>query len=508
MSIIINDIITDFGLFYVKINNYYKTEQSSTERWLNIARYMHENNEIVVKIYKWVKQNNDLKKINIDYSIINDQLEKQISAESDNLVKISLIALSLHQILYDLMSQDGNYYFLLNGQEEMQILGDKKITYYISVNMKKEQNIFFHAYILMVALESLFNNKFYLGIDFEYTNKKIQLAQLNFEHNVDPRSMIMIISPSDLEQVMMDNFVNLIICSRCIRKILHGSDSLDIPYMYEHMLQNDSEKIIDATATLIDTRFLCEYYKLTRDEPSEYRCSIYSEDASRSAVYYFSVVSDEQQAKLAELLQNMPPPFDITWSISKMPKNQILYAQYDVLFLKYFYYRMIFMATEDESSDTGKKAVITLYKHVLNEITRFIYLERNLVTLLEAKCKEQVDPINNYFVRKQSGVFKMIDIFNKVSVNLESSDPRVNIDKLSKVNHFKKPIMNILKRITYGFISKKCRVQKDKTTIWTDKLDNKFIFDFLEEMKFFYILKMFKDLSKTLESRISDLCRE
>ena len=101
----------------------------------------------------------------------------------------------------------------------------------------------------------------------------------------------------------------------------------------------------------------------------------------------------------------------------------------------------------------------------------------------------------------------MIDIFNKVSVGLESVDPKVSIDKLAKVNHFKKPVMNILKRLTYGFISRICRVQKDKTNIWIDKLDNTFIFDFLEKMEFYYLLNMFKDLSKILEIRIKDICK-
>ncbi len=44
--------------------------------------------------------------------------------------------------------------------------------------------------------------------------------------------------------------------------------------------------------------------------------------------------------------------------------------------------------------------------------------------------------------------------------------------------------MTLIKRIVYGHISKKCRVQKDKSTVWMDKLDNQFIYDFLEELDF------------------------
>ena len=135
--------------------------------------------------------------------------------------------------------------------------------------------------------------------------------------------------------------------------------------MYTHILQTDPKKIIRFTRTLIDTRFLCEYYKLTRDEVSDSRCSIYDEDPTRSAIYYFKVISEEQQNELTKLLQSMPAPHDIQWNIHKMPESQTLYAQYDVFYLKWFYYKMIHDATEDESNASWGK------KQLLNSIRMF-----------------------------------------------------------------------------------------------------------------------------------------
>ncbi len=421
------------------------------------------------------------------------------------MIKISIIILAMHHMIYDLMSSEGNYYFYLDGQAEMQVLS-KPIIYYINISIKTEQNIYFHAYILLYALESLFNEHFYLGIDFEYTNKKIQLAQLNFEHTHANQSIIMMVNPTELEQVMTDDFIELIICNKFIKKILHGSDSLDIPYMYNHLLQQDPKKIMRFTRTLIDTRFLCEYYKFTRDGDSDGKCSIYGEDPSGSAIYYFKVISEEQQNKLTELLQSMPAPHDIQWNIHKMPKSQILYAQYDVFYLKWFYYKIIHDATEDDPTSLGKKSIIELYKNVLNEITRFVYLERNKITMLMEKCKQDVDPLNNYFIRKSNGILKMIDVFNQINIDLVSTNPKVDINKLIRINHFKLPIITLLKRLVYGFISQKCNVQKDKSSRWTEKLDNDFIFDFLEKMNYTYLLRMFKEISITLESRIKKVC--
>lgn len=504
---LLDNISTDLQLFYDAILKIYQTDISVIDKWTQIATYYHNNNTTVTKTFNQIKIQEGRGLITMDYTIDLVQLNKRIAEEADRLVKVSLIVLALHIIVYDLMSQEGNYYFPLDGSEEMDVLRRKKkpIVYYINLSDKNEKNIYFHAYILQYALESLFNKRFYVGVDFEYTNKKIEMAQLNFEHSMALKGIIMIVSPNELEPIMTENFINLIICNKFIKKILHGSDSLDIPYVYNHLLDKDPKKIISFTKSLIDTRFLCEYYKLNKGDP-DYRCSIYAEDPTGSAIYYFKVIDEEQQKRLTELLQSMPPVFDITWNIHKLEKSKILYAQYDVIYLKYFYYQIIYTATKDVKTDLEKKSLIKLYKNVLNEITRFVYLERNEITLLLAKCKEEVDPVNNYFVRKPNGIMKMIDIYNQALANLESFNPKISIDKLIKVNHFKVPIMTIIKRMVYGHISRKCRVYKDKATAWADRLDNQFILDFFSELKFNYLLNMFTDLNKILETRINTIC--
>lgn len=503
----LDKIITSFQLLYqeiIDIND--NTGLNPIEKWTKIATLMHDKNDIIVKTFMALKHESSRGEISLDYNIDAAQLRQQIESEADYVVKSSLIITSLHLALYTLLSTEGNYYFSLDGQEEMHVL-KKKLIYYINLSAKNEQNIFFHAFILLYGLESLFNRHFYVGIDFEYTRKKIQLAQLNFEHNVALQSIIMMVSPNELEPVMMDNFVKIIICNKYIKKILHGSDSLDILYMYEHMLGNDPNKIIRFTRTLIDTRFLCEYYKLNLNQESDNKCSIYDEDKNRSAVYYFGVINEKKQEDLATILENMGPHQDVEWNIHKMPKSQVLYAQYDVIFLKYFYYRIIHVATLEEKDDLGKKSVIELYKHVLYELTQFVYLERRDITFVTAKCKEEIDPVNNYMIRKPNEILKLIDVFNQVSIGLTTVDPKTDIDKIIKVNYFKGSIITIIKKMIYTIISRKCRVYKDKTTLWTDKLDNKFIFDFLQKMNYHYLYRMFKELEGLLESKIKALCQ-
>ena len=501
----LDNVVMDFQIFYQKILDAYKLKLDSEKKWNKIANIMYEENLQVVSLIRALKKQDSRTEIKINYKMSPKQLQDLITSESDMVVKSSLMIGSLHHMIYDLVSQKGNYYFLLEGRKEMQVL-PKDITYYISVATKNEQNIQFHAFILLYALESMFNRHFYVGVDFEYTNKKIQLAQLNFEHNVDLRSIIMLVSPNELDKVITDNFINLIMCNTSIKKILHGSDSLDLPYVYDHLLAKDNNKIIKFTKGLIDTRFLCEYYKLSRNEVSDSKCSIYDEDPTRSAIYYFGLVSTEQQNKLTELLASMPAPHDIVWNIFKMPKSQIYYAQYDVLYLKYFYYRIMNKASQDEDSDVGKKEILELYQNVLNELAQFIFLDHREIVLLVKKCKEDVDPVNNYFIRKGNSVLKLVEIFADLSANINTVNPKVSLDKIIKVNYFKASVMTIVKRIIYGVVSRKCKIYKSKNILWTDKLDNRFIFEFFHEMGFNYLERFFRNVETVIVDRSAKVC--
>lgn len=509
-----NNIFDEFYIFYQEVTKYYAEKNEKQNNWNKISEITCANRQIINNIYLHLKKQQIRKDIILDYSRNSEYNIKQIKVENNNIVKISLIIVELHHIFYDLLSLKGNYLFALDGPKEMHVL-KKKIKYYVNMSKKNDQNIYFHAFILLYALESLFNHHFYLCIDFEFStksirsgqlNKNIRLAQLNFEHNVALQSIIMIVSPIELDEDVIDDLINLILCNKFIRKILHGSDSLDIPYVYKELLQNDPNKIINFTKNLIDTRFICEYYKLSRDISSDNKCSIYDEDPSRSAVFNFGLISEEQQSNLSKIFDSMGPVADISWNIHKMPESQILYAQYDVLFLKYFYYRVIYVATKDEESELGKMAIITLYKHVINEFVRFTYLERNEVTFLMHKCKEECDPINNYYIKNANGIFKMVDIFNSVIPDLETVNPKTNIDKLMKVNHFRAPIRIIIKRIVYGHISQKCKVRKNKNSYWEESLFNTFIFDFFGKIKYYYLQKIFEELNKILESRVKHIC--
>jgi len=109
-------------------------------------------------------------------------------------------------------------------------------------------------------------------------------------------------------------------------------------------------------------------------------------------------------------------------------------------------------------------------------------------------------------VRKPNGIYKLVDIFKKVSVGLKTTEPRTDIDNIIKVNSFKKLIMLLIKKIVYTIISNKCRIYKDKSTMWMNKLSNQYLFDFMQKMNYPHLKRMFMDLEKTLEIRVKEFC--
>ena len=184
-----------------------------------------------------------------------------------------------------------------------------------------------------------------------------------------------------------------------------------------------------------------------------------------------------------------------------------IYTQYDVIFLKYFYYKIIHNALEDVKTDNEKKMIFDLYQHVLPELTRLSYMESNKVTNLKQEFKNDVDVVNNYFI-KGKNLIKMIDIYKNSYPNIYIPDPGINLDKILNINNFKKIILLIIQRMVYGHISKNCIVFKNREERWKTKLDNDIVIGFFEELKFNYLAKLFMQIDKILELRVIDICQK
>lgn len=486
------NILQQFYDLQIKISEMH----TSSGKWEDISTIISSKNELFKKIFDYVRFNPEKKLIKLNYDYNLSQLNDLISNNTSDIFKVYYIIIYFHYIAYHYSVIPENYYNILDGNQEMVIL-NRDSKYYINLSLKNQKNVQFHAFLLIFCIESLFNHHLYVGVDFEQTNHKIIFHQLNFEHSHSNAGIIWMVSPLGLDEYILDDLVHFMFCNRYIYKILHGSDAQDIPYIYKELLKGDKKKIIKFMRRYIDTRWLCEYYKLSRSEVSDSKCSIYNYEPEKTSILYFDVISSEKQKELADLLESLPPPQDREWNFRAINKSQLSYAIYDVLFLKYLYYGILNKAMLDFNDNMEKKIIVNFYKKCLQQFVRLCTLHSQEIITIINKCKEEVDPINNYMI-KTPVPMKLIDIFNKQKDNLVIETKKIDLDKIYKVSYLKKPLQIIIKKLIYTLLSKKYTIYKDKVTLWNGKLDNQYFFDYLDSIELKDLRLMFQDIETLL----------
>ena len=104
-----------------------------------------------------------------------------------------------------------------------------------------------------------------IGIDFEFNrsldkkSREIALFQINLE-TLNNKGQIYLFYPPDLNKEQI-NVLKKLLTSNKIKTIIHGGESLDIPYIFNNLLTTDKEQQ-DFCVNLYDTKFLCEYYNI------------------------------------------------------------------------------------------------------------------------------------------------------------------------------------------------------------------------------------------------------
>lgn len=267
--------------------------------------------------------------------------------------------------------------------------------------------------------------------------------------------------------------------NQSIYKILHGSDSLDLPYVYSNLLNDDKKKIIKFTKKVIDTRFLCEYFKIS--QIADKKCSIYE------AMLYFETISDVQYKKLNDIHESMGPIQDISWDISNMSSYHLRYALYDVLFLKHFLFN-IYRRIRHEIPDK-----VLTFNYIIS-IMRFIFIERRNYTNFLETAKNEINPLNNYHIKLGEKNMTLISIFNELVQNfvIEQDDKFIDITFILAVNYFKNSVSIILRKIVYSVILKEFEVFKNRNEVTDESLDLDTMYQELTTYKFGTVARLFK----------------
>jgi len=251
----------------------------------------------------------------------------------------------------------------------------------------------------------------YLGLDFEFNPKNqsekiATLAQLYLEGYPSKKEEIgLIINPTD--KIVEQEFRNVLL-SENIKVILHGGESLDIPYIFYHLLQN-KKQIIQFTKNLIDTKYLCEY-DLIMNPIEGNRCKIYY------LLLQKKVITKKKFDDLIKNEEDMGKIYKIIIDIKKLSKNLMKYAIYDVIFLPQLVRNLKF-----------NNNVNTLVQ--LN-----LLWKNNLIPLINSQ-KETIDKILNSY---NSNNVRMKEIFDLIIYQIDET-------KYKEINYTRKFIEQIQK---------------------------------------------------------------
>ncbi len=256
-----------------------------------------------------------------------------------------------------------------------------------------------------------------IGIDFEFNRKDnmrvIALCQINFE--IDNISKIFLFYPPDINIKLLDKLLS----TNDIIKILHGGESLDIPYLFTEVVSNKEL----FCKNLFDTKYLCEYYNI-KNNITDGKCKIYD------LMKQMKVITNKQYNDMNKNDKMMGNIWEINIDVKNMNNMLIRYCVYDVLFLPQLYKSFIV-----NNPDTNY--------NIIQQISCYNYIYR-----FNGKLDEMFMEVSKYnHYRYNEMTFS--EIYDIILIWLLSYDYIYN---LYYINYFKKFIEIIIKNIIYNKI--------------------------------------------------------
>ncbi len=283
--------------------------------------------------------------------------------------------------------------------------------------------------------------KHYLGIDFEFNkvgkgDRDVALMQINLESDNTNEGYIIVLYPPELPKADLEILIELV-TEPVIIKILHGAESLDIPYMFNQLLKTKNQ--IDGFCTnFYDTKFLCDYSHIS--EKRQGRCSIY---------YLLTENHVITQKKFDELenIENITGPiYLIHIDIHTMSHDVFRYSLYDVLYLPELIKKYIVKGIVYDKIIPQITCAINKYKR--NIETDFIGLEKI------------INSLNIHYINQTNKTVLLHEIWECYYYHV--SDKNGFFQDLKEIPNFKHFFEIITKMITYFHITRLFRVHKTK----------------------------------------------
>lgn len=416
------------------------------------------NHKIYDKKYIQPTINNDIFKYNLDNNDSTPFINNFIKYFYDSVLSL------LSESSYEVLDSENEY-----------IRKDVRTKYIINMATNKNMiKLFCLTILFYYVLSHTSIKKYYVTIDYEFTQRQIRLIQLNFEtesiKNEYSQSFVWVCNPSELSKSIIKLLVTKLMTKKKIIKITQGAESLDIPYVYTHLFNENKKYILKFSKSVVDLRFYCEYFKATK-KTNEKKCSIYD------LLKYFGTISDDKYNELEDINYKLGPSQDRVWDIHKLSSFHSKYAYYDVIFLKQCLKDII------RKVKLETPLLINSYKYI-SQITGFTYVEKWNVSTIINNAKLEVDIMNNYIIKYKNNNLTLYGIYNSFLENLIIPKINMDINSILAVNYFKSGLVILFKKIIYSILLDNYKIFKKKNEYYNEKLNIKSMIEKIKSIGF------------------------
>jgi hypothetical protein len=309
-----------------------------------------------------------------------------------------------------------------------------------TVEKQIQMEIIFEKFIQNQHLHS--DEKHFIGIDYEFNKvrkdtRDVALMQISLENDSDS-AWIFVLYPPELIKQVHAKLIQLITL-KPIYKILHGAESLDIPYMFSQLLI-DRELIKNFCINFYDTRFLCDYYHINNNLSG--RCSIYW------LLLEHKIITGSKINELEAIEKKMGPIYLINIQIHKLNHWVLKYSMYDVLFLPELMRKFLKMGWAYTNLIPEFTSIINQYKRApfLKHTDYTDYTDQAMQINPLAHLEHIVNQMNLYYILSNKLVFN-----NLWEMYFYTLGPNYLLE-LHQISYFKKITEVISKWVLYQIL--------------------------------------------------------
>lgn len=373
-----------------------------------------------------------------------------------------------------------NWDLTLKGSNEFYPNLNKKTYFILKVDNEQKQDFMSDIFNKFIENQNKnINQIHYIGIDFEFnkvrkTERDVALMQINIENDSND-AYIFVLYPPELTQQNHKILIKLI-THKQIYKILHGAESLDVPYVFDQLLI-DKKFIDDFCSNFYDTRFLCDYYHIENNIQG--RCSIYY------LLLEHKIISKEKFDELEKIEEKTGPIYLITINIHKLNFHVLRYSLYDVIYLPELIKKFLKMDLA--------------YSKLVPEVTTMINKYKRNPNNKFNKLEKLVNSMNLYFIYENNNRILLNEIWDIYNVTLEEK----YLAKIQLIPYFKKFIEIIMKFIIYQNLNNHLKIYVNKKDLIGNINWNEYWNDININLNFKEIVNNYNQLIKTdIENRI------